>query len=253
MFGNNYGGNTNNNYNQKSVNTRIRTFYSDLSALQLSYWNENISVKINPIIPGGNADGIRQYDYNRKIMTAITTEKAIGLYKKIKKNIIPVLEAIENGEQTSLEKPINAGVQIGQGTLLFIQYKMIDDTPTLDLALFTNVVDGKTAPENVFRYRFNKVEIVTSLDEETMEMETSKVEAEFLFFYEKLKNIATVVADAAHSVNMAKPHGGNNNYASGNNNGNYNGNNYHNNSHNSGSSSYSAPESEFNASDFPFN
>lgn len=252
MFGNNYGGNTNNNYNQKSVNTRIRTFYGDLSALQLSYWNENISVKINPIIPGGT-DGIRQYDFNRKIMTAITTDKAIGLYKKIKKDIIPVLEAIENGEQKTLEKPINKGIAIGQSTLLFVQYKMINEIPTLELALFTNVVDGKTAPENVFRYRFNKVEVATSLDEETMEMETAKVEGEFLFFYEKLKNIATVVADSAHSINLAKPHGGNNNYTSGNNNGNYGGNNYQNQSNNSGTSGYSAPESDFNATEFPFN
>ena len=58
-------------------------------------------------------------------MTAISTDKAIALYKKLKKNVIPEIEAIENGEKTALEKDINVGVPIGQGTLLFIQYKII--------------------------------------------------------------------------------------------------------------------------------
>lgn len=259
MFGNNFAGNYNNNSNQKSINTRIRTFYSDLSALQLSYWNENISVKINPFI-GLRQDGIRQYDFNRKIMTAISTDKAIALYKKLKKNVIPEIEAIENGEKTALEKDINVGVPIGQGTLLFIQYKMIENVPTLELVMYTNVVDGKVAPENIFKYRFNKTEVAGELNEETMEMEMTFVETEFQFFYDKLKNISTIIADAAHSVNVSNAYsGGNNNYASGNNyggnnygnnNGNYGGNNYQNNSNNS---SNSAQVSDFNAEDFPFN
>ena len=131
--------------------------------------------------------------------------------------------------------------------------------------MYTNVVDGKVAPENIFKYRFNKTEVAGELNEETMEMEMTFVETEFQFFYDKLKNISTIIADAAHSVNVSNAYsGGNNNYASGNNyggnnygnngygnnNGNYGGNNYQNNSNNS---SNSAQVSDFNAEDFPFN
>ena len=52
-----YGNYNNQAQSAPSVNTRLLTFYSDLSCLQIGLWNNNLSIKLN-IAKGANADGI---------------------------------------------------------------------------------------------------------------------------------------------------------------------------------------------------
>ena len=62
MFGNqNQSSNGNNGFNnQVNVTTRLYNSYSDTAALNVSAWNEQISLKLSPF-RGKSPEGIRLY------------------------------------------------------------------------------------------------------------------------------------------------------------------------------------------------
>ena len=232
MFGN-VG---NNNTNERNTNTKIKSFFGELSSLQLTYWNENISIKINPLT-GVNADGIRQYDYNRRASTALTQEKCIAIADGIKKKILPLIES-----KVVPEKPVSVGVSVGtKGSAICVEYKKDDkEIPSAFLTIYTNIgADGKAPQDGIFTYKFAKTTVSEDYDPETGESTDVTVEAEFLFFYEKIKNISDVIGTAAHSVNndaaYKKPSTGN----------------YNSTSNNSGGN-YSAPVTNYTGDNFPF-
>lgn len=208
MFGG-LGGSQNNN-GTPSVNTKIRTMYGDTACMQLSYWNENISIRINPL-SGVNEQGIRQYDYNRRGSTALTTDKCMALAEEIKNKILPEIEKVKTTNK--LEKAISVGLTVGkQGSAFFIEYKEDDKgTPCLYATLYTNIgQDNKAPKEGVYSYKFTKTTVVDNYDPESGTGTESTTEAEFLYFYEKLKSMPDVQGTAAHSTvmdNTNKPHG----------------------------------------------
>lgn len=235
-----FGNAGNNNSNERNVNTRIKTFYGEVSALQLSYWNENISIKINPLT-GVNAEGVRQYDYNRRISTALTQEKCTAIAKGIEEKILPMIK-----DGIAPEKPVSVGVSVGtKGSAVCVEYKKDDKgVPSTYLTMYTNIgTDGKTAPENIFPYKFSKTTLTEDYDPETGANTTKTIEAEFIFVYEKLKNISDAIATAAHSVNVSNAY----KTASANK---YGGNNT---SSGTGSNSgYAAPVTNYSGDEFPF-
>lgn len=233
-----FGNTGNNNSNERNINTKIKTFFGELSSLQLSYWNENISIKINPLT-GVNADGIRQYDYTRRASTALTQEKCIAIANGIKRNILPLIE-----NKTEPEKPISLGVSVGtKGSAVCVEYKKDDKgIPSAYLTIYTNIdADGKAPKDGIFTYKFAKTTLSENYDPESGTSTDVTIEAEFLFFYEKIKNVSDVIGTAAHSVNndsaykKTAPS------------------NYNNSGDNSnGNSNYSAPVSNYSGDAFPF-
>lgn len=198
MFGG-FSGNGQNNSNTPNVTTKIRSLYSDTACMQLSYWNENLSIRINPMI-GINEQGIRQYDYNRRGSTALTSEKCTALAAKIKEIILPEIEKVK--KTNKLEKPINVGLVVGQrGSSFFIEYKPDDSgKPSVYATLFTNVgQDNKAPKDGVYTYKFIKTTVIDNYDPESGTGTESVEEAEFMFFYEKLKNLAMLQATIAHA------------------------------------------------------
>lgn len=230
----------NNNNSEKNVNTKIRTMYGELSCLQLSYWNDSISLKINPLT-GLSPEGIRQYDYTRRISTALKQDKCLALADKISEKILPL---IRSGEK--IDDVVNVGVQVGnKNTAIFIEYKNDDkEIPSLYLTMYTNIgPDGKAPKDGIYSYKFNKTVVSENYNFETGEGKETTVESEFMFFYEKISSIATVYGTAAHSVNSENS----NKYTASNKStfntqGNYN---------QSTPVTYSAPVSAFDSSDFP--
>jgi hypothetical protein len=222
MFG---GNNYNNRNNSADVTTRIRTFYSDLSALVINYWNDRISIKIHPV-QSINDDGVRQYDYTKKIATALMQDKCIALTKKVDELLFPAMEKVKAGEK--LEKPLNTGVIVGaKNSGIFIEYKEDDKgVPSFFLTIYTNIGQDKKAPKDgVYSYKFSKVDIIEDYDPDNGTGKDDYVEAEFMFFYEKLKNISSVISDAAHSIDYK-------NSTSSSTSNNYNANNYNMNNYN---------------------
>lgn len=242
MFGN-VG---NNNSNDRSINTKIKTFFGEISCLQITYWNENISLKINPL-QGVTPDGLRQYDYNRRANTALTSEKCIALADKIKKNILPKIEEVQ--KTGILDKPINVGVSVGtKGSAIFIEYKNDENnTPYLYLTVYTNIgQDNKAPKDGIYSYKFAKINVIEDYNPDDGSGKDSFIDAEFLFFYDKIKNISDICGTAAHSVNMDstfKSSNTKNNYSS------FNSNNINSTSNNN---NYSAPVSSFDSNTFSF-
>lgn len=231
----------NNNSNEKNVNTKIRTMYGDLSCLQLSYWNDSISLKINPL-SGVSPEGIRQYDYTRRVSTALKQDKCIALANKITEKILPL---VKSGEK--IEKPVNVGVQVGnKNTAIFVEYKNDDkEVPSLYLTMYTNIgPDGKAPKDSIYSYKFSKTVITEDYDCETGTGKDIAVESEFMFFFNKLSSISDVYGTAAHSINSenTNKYVGQSNKGTFNSQGNYN---------QQPTSSYSAPVSTFDSSDFP--
>ena len=206
MFNNNFGVSSgSNSKNDISVNTRIRTFYSNLSMLQLSYWNENLSIKLHPVT-GTSADGLRQYDYNNKTTTAITPDKALALTSLIEKKIFPIRKEYE--DKGKFSGPCNVGITIpSKNIAICVEYKEDannSNTPTFYLNVYTQVgEDGKAAKETTKTYQFAKIPVIIGYDPETGNIaETKMVDSEFDFFFEKLKSVADIAGTAAHSVSV---------------------------------------------------
>lgn len=195
-------GNQNNNSANKNVNTKVRTLYGETACMQLSFWNENISIKINPL-QGVSSEGIRQYDYTRRANTALTMDKCIALATKIREVIFPVMAKVKQDKK--LTAPVSTGLSVGnKGSSLMIEYKNDDkNNPYVYLTLYTNIgQDGKAPKDGVYSYKFSKVNTVDNYDPEKGTGTDDSVDAEFMFFYEKIKNIADIAGTAAHSVNM---------------------------------------------------
>lgn len=200
MFGG-FGGNQNNN-NTPNITTRIRTMYGDTACMQLSYWNENFSIRINPMI-GLNEQGIRQYDYNRRGSTALTPDKCVALATKIKELILPEIEKVKTTNK--LEKPVNTGVSVGnKGSSFFVEYKIDDKgVPSLYATLYTNIGQDNVAPKDgVYSYKFTKTITVDNYDPESGTGTESINESEFMFFYEKLKGTIDITGTTTHASTL---------------------------------------------------
>lgn len=247
MFGG-LGNNQNNNNGAPNINTKIRTLFGDISCLQLTYWNENLSIRINPLM-SINEQGIRQYDYNKRGITALTADKCLALSEKIKSVILPAIYKVYT--TNVLDKPLNVGFSVGnKGTAFFIEYKPDNKgVPSLYATLYTNMSQDNKAPQDgVYSYKFTKTPTVDNYDPETGTGSYGFVEAEFMFFYDKIRTIADVFGTAAHSKSMDRA-----NRPSNNNNGNGGFNNGGNSKFNNApQNNYTAPVSNFDPNDLPF-
>lgn len=196
-----FGNTGNNNNNDRSVNTRVRTLYGETACMQLAYWNDNMSIKINPLA-SVSPEGLRQYDYNRRANTALTADKCLAIKAKVDEKILPAIETVKASGK--LSEPVNVGVQVGtKGSAIFVEYKNDEKgTPSVFLTIFTNIgADNKAAKECTYSYKFSKVVTFDGYEPEQGTAKEDFVEAEFLFFYEKIKNISDICGTAAHSVN----------------------------------------------------
>ena len=232
-----------NNTNTKNVTTRIRTYYSDISSLQLSHWNENISIRINPL-KEITPEGIRTYDYTRKASTALTADKSLALSKEIEEKILPKIK--EYKETGIFNGPVNAGVSVGnKGSAIFISYEKDDkDIPYVFITIYMNIDPEKNiAPaDSKFSYKFAKVTVIENYNPETGEGTEVQIDGEFLFFYEKIKNIVDTFGSIPHSINNENAYKAEVSTRS--NNKNF--------SNNNGQQNYNAPVNNFNDNEFPF-
>lgn len=189
--------------NTKSVNTFIKSFYSDLSCMSISYWDEKISLRLSPI-QLVNEDGTRQYDHGKRITTAITFDKCLALCKRIDEVIRPAMKAVESG--VVLTTPVNTGFFVGakKNNGLFIEYKNnTKGIPSLFLTVYTGVLTDGTAPkEGSISYEFVKTTIIENYNPETGSGDKKEINGEFEFFYDKLKSIPKLFG-ANHTTAMA--------------------------------------------------
>lgn len=229
-----FGNSNNNNFEKKDVNTKIKYFYGDSSLLQMAYWNDKISVSISPL-KTITQDGLRQYDYQRKVNTAIAAEKAIALAENIKTSLIPAWESLQKGEDVQL--PVATSVVTNsKGTTVTLSLEK-ETVPFFMMGISVKDGNGNSVVEV---YKF------TNTESTVVEGEKSKTVIspdEFKLFYSKLEDISEIFGTAAHNAKLS----GTDKFDNGSSN---SGGNFQQNS--TKPNNYSADMSTFGTEEFPF-
>ena len=198
-----FGRNSNQNNNGVNVNTTFKTFFSDLSSLTIGAWNGQISIRLIPCT-GTDANGLRQYDQNRRANTALYPEKADALRKGIVDVIIPALKNISDGVDVSL--PVSVSVSMGNNEKKNVLSVEIDNDqnqkPRVYLRLYQMIrEDNSTDPQNIYSYVFGENSYVTNYDYRTGKFAGEKdVESEWDVFYDILCRAVDILPISAHGV-----------------------------------------------------
>lgn len=199
-----FGNRSNQVNNGINVNTTIKTFFGDLSSLNIGAWNSQLSIKITPCT-GLDANGMRNYDQNRRANTALTPENAKALKEGIDEIIKPVLLKLKNGEDVNL--PINAAVSMGSNdkkNALAVEVKIDEKTgkPGVFLILYQMLgMDNTADPQNIFSYKFGEKSYVSNYDYRTGSVGGEHmIDSEFEVFYDILSKVADILPIAAHGV-----------------------------------------------------
>ena len=223
MFGNqNQSSNGNSGFNnQVNVTTRLYNSYSDTASLNVSAWNEQISLKLSPF-RGKSPEGIRLYsqDNNECIQTALTMD-----------NVSALLEGINNFIIPSLKDKTPGVVAVMVGTMANKKIVSIDTNGTdVELTIYVGVDEENKAQEgNSIAHRFNKKEWISGYNPVNGSGEIHESNADFTAFTKKLEEVYKLSSGVIHALKKQEAY---KNSYSGSNNKNYN---------NTSNSSYQAP------------
>lgn len=239
MFGNqNQSSNNGSNgfNNQINVTTRLYNSYSDTASLNVSAWNEQISIKLSPF-RGKSPEGIRLYsqDNNECIQTALTMDNVSALLEGINDTIIP-----------SLNDKTPGVVAVMVGTMANKKIVSIDTNGTdVELTIYVGVDEENKAQEgNSISHRFNKKEWISGYNPANGSGEIHESNADFTAFTKKLEEVYKLSSGVIHALKKQEAY---KNSYSGSNNKNYN------NTSNSGYQASVANAGTSNMSDFiPF-
>ena len=192
-----FGTQQNNPNNKPSANTRIATWYCDTSCLQLGFWDNNLSIKLNPTKAIDPDTGKITYDFDNRVNTAIVQEKAAPLLQAIEQRILPIIR----GEVAFDGNPIKIGFPVGKEKTMgiFVEYKNDEKgVPSTYLTVYKNIgTDNCTT--DILPYKFNKVECLFDYDNEKGTAETEVNEGEFMVFVSALRMLPTILGPSYHA------------------------------------------------------
>lgn len=190
-----FGVQQNNSRDKANVNTRGLQFSNkngfDPSALSLGFWNDFISIKINPALDKSQQTETRVFDYDKAVSTALTPRIATCLLKGIRDHIMP---AIETGETRSVSVKVGGDslVTVGTGT-------KYTGEPCQFFALHKELDPGTKKPAMSIFYEFAKNNLIMNYDEKTGDYTVvSNVPDEFELFI-KFMSGAVVALTKAHT------------------------------------------------------
>jgi len=198
MFNNNSQNNSKNvvNVNTKSIQFRNKDGF-DPSALSFGFWNELISIKMNPALEKNKQTESKVFDYETTVSTALTVEKVTILLNDFVEILIPALK--EN-------KIKSIGVPVGASSLFVIATgnKTIGSNRPY-VAIYKNLNEETKKPEMSICYEFNRSYRVDDYNEEEGTFEiTSGLHSELLTFMKLLKSSRDTISNGvAHSIRYA--------------------------------------------------
>lgn len=186
--------------NQNNTNTRGPQFSNkngfDPSTLQLSYWNEMISIRISPALEPSKQTETKVFDYEKTVSTAINIEKATMLISAIKEHIIPAIEA---GENKDIAFSINGDslMAIGTGKRLTGEIRPF-------VAIHKSLNPDTKKPEMSIFYEFKQNQYIDNYDEKTGSYNVlNHIHAEFITFYKCITASVLAMSNAfVHSSRM---------------------------------------------------
>lgn len=218
MFGNqNQSSNSNGNggfNNQVNVTTRLYNSYSDTASLNVSAWNEQISIRLSPF-RGKSPEGVRLYsqDNNECIQTALTMD-----------NVSALLEGINNFIIPSLKEKTPGVVAVMTGTMANKKIISIGtDGNDVALTIYVGVDEENKAQEgNSISHKFNKKEWISGYNPANGSGEIHEANADFTAFVKKLEEVYKLSSAVVHALKKNDAYknsysGSNKNYNNGNN------------------------------------
>ena len=231
----------------QSTNTRLATWSCDYSCLQIRLWDDNMSLTFN-VCTGKNADGRNQYDFQNKVTTAITPERA----PQVAQFLSEAIYMIEHHDEKPIE-PTSMGFDVGvKGNRLVFSCEVdsADNKPAAFVRLYNVGPDGKS--NDVISYKFKHYVYYDNYNPKTGEAKERTCEDElymFMYYLNQMSRITTSkYKNHAIRYNRAIE-------AAFSNNSNGQGNGFPNsgNNNSSGSSNYSAPVQNLDTGDeYPF-
>lgn len=183
---------------QTQVNTRGLSFFNNESTLesstmQLGYWNEMVSLRINPALPEDKQTETNKFDYEVSISTALTLDKTITLKKAIDEEILPAFAE---------KREISKGVPVGGNSVISVGVKVVDDKSEAFLAIYKSLDSDTKKPGDMLVYNFRTVYTVDDYNPETGEYTlTQGVPGELNVFTRALGAAVEALTNAvAHSM-----------------------------------------------------
>ena len=201
--GYNNAGYQNGNQNQVSVSTTLHTLYSDVSSLRIGAWNDQLSLRFNPIIPTVEGYSGRRYDYQNGKITAVRLDGVEALKRSIDEKIMPVIEQMESGVMPT--EPVSVSVKYTgkNGTnILSIEIRKDGngDNYGVFLVFYGSVSENLQANDgNTGIYKFGTHTMVVNYNpiDGSIAGETL-VESEFRLFYHVLEKIIEITPFGYH-------------------------------------------------------
>lgn len=152
-----------NNKDEKSSNTRGIQFKNkkgfDPSTISFNFWNDMLSVRINPALPSEQQSNTKVYDYDKTVSTALNVPKAQLLLDRIVKYVVPAIEA--NEDKT-------VGISVGGDSLFCVGTgKGMTGEIRPYVAIHKSLNQDTMKPEMSIYYEFNKEEAIDDYNAET--------------------------------------------------------------------------------------
>lgn len=188
MFNNGYNNNPANK--AQSTNTRLSTWSCDYSCLQVRLWDDNLSLTFN-VCTGKDANGKNTYDFQNKLSTAITPERAVGILNYL----VEVSKQLEAYQDNGTFENSNIAFVVGakRNRLCFEAAKDEQGIPSVYIRLYANV-DINGASSDCVTYKMNHGEYYKNYDPQTGNGDRCFVEDELNLFVYYLSNL-TRIAD----------------------------------------------------------
>lgn len=204
MWGNNSNRMNTQQNNGVSVNTRFKTFNSDVSSMALSLWNQSYSITISPAI-GVDGNGVMQYDQNRQGKTALTIEACEALVEQFKTVIKPVYDRVVlNGEPCPelLSVTVETGREPKRNVVGFEMTPASDGGETPDLYfVYYGMVDSNNiaSPASTFKHKFDKRAVMLDYNPNTgLSNKTIHANADFNSFLNMLTSNQLLLPYSEH-------------------------------------------------------
>lgn len=169
---------------QQSTNTRLATWSCDYSCLQVRLWDDNLSLTFN-VCTGKNADGRNQYDFQNKVSTAITPERAFEIHSYL----ADIIGDMENHPADIT--PSSIGFDVGtKGNRLVFSCEVDDDGPAAYIRLHNVGADGKS--NDVVTYKFKHYTYYKNYNPKTGASDEYRREDELAMFQLFLSQLVNV-------------------------------------------------------------
>ena len=186
-----------NNKEEKSTNTRGIQFKNkngfDPCAVSFSFWNDMLSIRMNPALPENQQSNTRVYDYDKTVSTALSATKISLLLDRVTKIIVPAIEA---GEDKTV------GIVVGGDSLVCVGTgKAMTGEIRPYISIHKSLNQDTMKPEMSIYYEFNKEQSIDDYNAETGKYKCVEgLHAEFITFIAIMKASVAALTNAETHV-----------------------------------------------------